>query len=53
MTSKRKRVYGVGTRPLNISITDEDREFLKLVGNGNASEGVRRLIKLHNDEVVK
>lgn len=47
---KTKRIYGEGTRPLTVTIKDQDRAFLERVGNGNASEGLRRLIKLHNTE---
>ena len=43
--TKQKRIYGADVKRRNICITDEDYAFLRKVGNGNASAGIRELIR--------
>lgn len=48
----RKRLsYGL-TRRINISITDETAERYRQAGNGNLSEGLRRVAALLSDETI-
>lgn len=46
----KKRIYGAEVKRRNIGITDADYEMIKRVGKGNASQGLRELIKLHRGE---
>mgnify|MGYP001060446762 CR=1 FL=1 len=43
--TKQKRIYGAEVKRRNIGITDEDYAALREFGNGNASAGIRALIK--------
>lgn len=42
---RKKRIYGADVKRRNIGITDEDYAVLRKAGNGNASAGIRLLIK--------
>ena len=45
---KEKRAYGMGTKRTNVTLSDSERQFLREVGGGNASNGIRVLIKKHH-----
>lgn len=42
---KQKRIYGADLKSRRVTLDDTDWYLLKSVGNGNASEGLRRMIK--------
>lgn len=44
---KQKRIYAADLKSRRVTLDDEDWARLKTIGDGNASEGLRRLIKLH------
>ena len=48
---KEKRAYGMGTKRTNVTLSDSERQFLREVGGGNASNGIRVLIaeRLNSD----
>ena len=40
-----KRQYNTNTKKRTYTVTPEDHEALKRLGNGNASEGIREAIR--------
>lgn len=45
---KQKRIYGAGLKRINVTLSEDDKADLKKIGGGNVSEGIRILVKLHN-----
>lgn len=50
---KQKRIYGAGLKNRMLTMSDEDRQLLAGLGNGNASQGLRVLIEKYRKESVK
>lgn len=40
-----KRPYATNTKRRSVTVNDENWRALKAIGQGNASEGIRKLIK--------
>lgn len=41
-----KRPYGTNTKRRNYTVTSEDHEALRKLGNGNASAGIRQAVRI-------
>lgn len=45
--NKQKRIYAADLKSRRVTLDDQDWATLKKIGNGNASAGLRILIKQH------
>ena len=50
MMKQAKRPYGTNTKRRSVTITEPDWQALKKLGNGNASAGIRRLLREAGEE---